>query len=81
MRILGVDPGYGITGYSIIDYEGNILTYGTINTTAKDDDFTRTYKIANKIKELIKEYNVDIAVLENSFFGKNPNTGLKLSRL
>ena len=23
MRILGVDPGYGITGYSIIDYQGN----------------------------------------------------------
>ena len=23
MRILGIDPGYGITGYSIIDYQGN----------------------------------------------------------
>ena len=23
MRILGIDPGYAITGYSIIDYKGN----------------------------------------------------------
>ena len=23
MRILGIDPGYAITGYSIIDYVGN----------------------------------------------------------
>ena len=23
MRILGIDPGYAITGYSIIDYQGN----------------------------------------------------------
>lgn len=81
MNILGLDASLSSTGYSIINYEENILTYGTINTTAKDDDFIRTYKIANKIKELIKEYKVDIVVLENSFFGKNPSTGLKLSRL
>ncbi len=23
MRILGIDPGFAITGYSIIDYQGN----------------------------------------------------------
>ena len=23
MIILGIDPGYAITGYSIIDYQGN----------------------------------------------------------
>ena len=25
MRILGIDPGFAITGYSIIDYIGNKL--------------------------------------------------------
>ena len=39
------------------------------------------YIIANEINKLIKEYDVTVAVLENSYFGKNPNTGLKLARL
>ena len=81
MNIIGLDLSLSSTGYSIIDYKGNVLTYGLINTLTKDDDSIRIYKIANKIKELIKEHNVNVAVLENSFFGKNPNTGLKLARL
>ena len=33
MRILGVDPGFAITGYSVIDYIGNkfhLITSGAI---------------------------------------------------
>ena len=69
------------TGYSIIDENENVLAYGTICSKAKYEDAVRMHMIASEIGKLIKEYNVDIAVLENSFFGKNPNTGLKLSRL
>ena len=32
MIIIGIDPGYAITGYGIIDYSGNrfrVLDYGT----------------------------------------------------
>ena len=38
MRILGVDPGYGITGYSIIDYQGNkfkLIDSGAVLTKAR----------------------------------------------
>ena len=38
MRILGIDPGFAITGYSIIDYVGNkfnLETSGAILTEAK----------------------------------------------
>lgn len=81
MVIIGLDLSLSSTGYSIINCKGEILTYGVISTTTKDNDYIRVYKIASRIKELIKEYEVDVAVLENSFFGKNPNTGLKLARL
>ena len=81
MILLGLDLSLSSTGYSIIDENENVLTYGTICSKAKYEDAVRMYMIASEIEKLIKEYNVDIAVLENSFFGKNPNTGLKLSRL
>ena len=69
------------TGYSIIDESENVLAYGTICSKAKYEDAVRMHTIASEIGKLIKEYNVNIVVLENSFFGKNPNTGLKLARL
>ena len=37
MRILGIDPGFAITGYSIIDYIGNkfkLITSGAVLTNA-----------------------------------------------
>lgn len=38
MRILGIDPGFAITGYSIIDYIGNkfsLITSGAVTTDAR----------------------------------------------
>ena len=38
MRILGIDPWFAITGYSIIDYIGNkftLITSGAITTDAR----------------------------------------------
>ena len=37
MRILGIDPGFAITGYSIIDYIGNkfdLIASGAVTTKA-----------------------------------------------
>ena len=38
MRILGIDPGYAIVGYGIIEYENGKLRpldYGAVETPAK----------------------------------------------
>jgi len=38
MRILGIDPGYAITGYSIIDYNGNkfkLIESGAVTTKSR----------------------------------------------
>ena len=40
MRILGIDPGYGITGFGIVDAQRNdyrLLQYGAITTPAGTD--------------------------------------------
>lgn len=46
MRILGIDPGFAITGYSIIEYIGNKFTLiesGAITTKAKTSFRVTTY--------------------------------------
>ena len=37
MRILGIDPGYAIVGYGVLDYDRNkftVVNYGAITTEA-----------------------------------------------
>ena len=57
MRILGVDPGTAIVGYSIVDYEKGkyeIKDYGCIYTHKDEDMPHRLEKIYNELETLIK---------------------------
>ena len=54
MRILGIDPGFAITGYSIIDYIGNkfkLITSGAILTEAGVSFPLRLEKIYYELNE------------------------------
>ena len=77
MRILGIDPGYAIVGYGIIDVIGNSLkpvTYGTI-TTDKDLTFPkRLEKIYVELTYLIEKYKPNDIAFEELFFNKNTKT-------
>ena len=47
MRILGIDPGYGITGYSIIDYIGNtfkLIHSGAVKTLISTKTKSNIYR-------------------------------------
>ena len=51
MRILGIDPGFAITGFSVIDYEGNkfkLITSGAILTEAHTSFPLRLEQIYNQ---------------------------------
>ena len=40
MRIIGIDPGYAIVGYGVVDYGGNrfsTVEYGAVTTQAGTD--------------------------------------------
>ena len=77
MRILGIDPGYGIVGYGIIEstYNGNkVIDYGVITTPKEDSLPTRLAIIADCLTELIKTYKPDEMAIEELFFFKNQKT-------
>ena len=47
MRILGVDPGYAILGWGVLDLKGNhfsVVDYGAITTDAKMEMMTEIFE-------------------------------------
>ena len=81
MRILGIDPGFAITGYSVIDYEGNkfkLITSGAIETKAGVSFPLRLTKIYDDMQMLVKEYKPDAISVEELFFNNNIKTGINV---
>lgn len=77
MRILGIDPGIQITGYSILDCEGenyNIIASGSIRTEKSQGVQKRLVEIFHDIKQICKMYSPDTAGIEQLFFFKNQKT-------
>ena len=83
MRILGVDPGFAITGYSIIDYIGNkfhLETSGAILTEAKTSFPLRLEKINKELDNIIKMYKPDAMAIEELFFNNNAKTAINVAQ-
>ena len=77
MRILGIDPGIAIVGYSIIDAVDGVYTLissGSIQTDKNKSDAGRLYEISQDLEEIIKVYNPDSAGVEKLYFFKNQKT-------
>ena len=58
MLILGIDPGYAIVGWGVIEYKNSKFTakdYGAVLTDSKDDFLLRLEKIYDRITEIIKQ--------------------------
>ena len=78
MRIIGIDPGMAIVGYSILDCEAeskNILVNcGSIQTDKTLSNATRLLEIYNDLSHLLKTYKPNIASVEQLFYFKNAKT-------
>lgn len=79
MRVLGIDPGYAILGYGIVDIKGSRLTpvrYGVI-TTDKDMDMPLRLKhLYARLMEIIEESEPDVSAIEELFFNSNAKTAI-----
>lgn len=83
MRILGVDPGFAITGYSIIDYIGNkfkLIDSGAILTKAGESFPLRLSKIYTDLGQIIDEYKPDAVSVEELFFNNNVKTAINVAQ-
>ncbi|MBE0509349.1 MAG: crossover junction endodeoxyribonuclease RuvC [Chromatiales bacterium] len=82
MRILGIDPGSRITGFGIIEREGNRLRYvesGCIRVG--DGDFPGRLKaIFEGISDVVRIYAPEQVAIEQVFMHRNPDSALKLGQ-
>lgn len=79
MRILGIDPGYAIMGYGIVDYKGSKFTpieYGSITTKAHTPNEERLMFLYDELTRIIKEYEPEEASIEELFYNTNATTAI-----
>jgi crossover junction endodeoxyribonuclease RuvC len=70
MKVLGVDPGLGITGYGLIEDAGGkikLIEAGVIRTSSGAPIRDRLLKIYDGLSEIIEEYRPDALVLEKVY--------------
>ncbi len=77
MKILGIDPGMAIVGYSIIEVFGDnvkLVTSGSVQTQKGNSDSSRLLEIFQDISLIIEKYKPDIASVEKLFYFRNQTT-------
>lgn len=83
MRILGIDPGYGITGFGLIEAErgqSRLLKCGAITTPAGMDFSARLEIIYEDMRRLLEMSKPDAVAIEELFFGQNVTTGIGVAQ-
>ena len=83
MRILGIDPGYGITGFGLIDAQRSnfkLLGCGAITTPPNTDFPWRLEVIYNDMTQLLQQAKPDVVAIEELFFGQNVTTGINVAQ-
>lgn len=83
IKILGVDPGTNITGYAIIEQEGQkckMITAGIFDLSKLPNHQTKLKEIFLQLQEVIETYLPTELAIEAPFYGKNVQSMLKLGR-
>lgn len=79
MIIMGIDPGFAITGYGIVKYEGNKfspLEYGAVLTKAVTPFAQRLLQLDEELTAVIEKYKPEAISVEELFFNKNIKTAI-----
>ena len=79
MKIIGIDPGYAILGYGVIDTQGSKLSlvgYGAVRTDSGMDMPNRLKCLYTGLMDAINEYEPQAASVEELFFNSNAKTAL-----
>ncbi len=83
MQILGIDPGYAIVGYGIIEYKNGFfrpINYGAVLTKANDNFCNRLKVIHSEISEIIKKYSPEVSAIEKLYFQNNHKTAIDVAQ-
>ena len=83
IRILGVDPGYAIVGFGVLDYDGVRFTpieYGAILTEAHTPFPDRLKAIHTDMEFIFEKYAPECMAIEKLYFTSNQKTGIDVAQ-
>lgn len=77
MVILGIDPGFGITGYGLININGagnsgirqkmQIIEAGVLRTSKNGSLGERLHEIYQQLTEILKEFSPEVMAVEDTY--------------
>ncbi|MCI5690750.1 MAG: crossover junction endodeoxyribonuclease RuvC [Clostridiales bacterium] len=83
MTILGIDPGYAIVGFGVLQAQrgqARMLRCGAINTPARVPMPQRLVQIQEDMETLIRTFSPDVMAIEELFFNTNVTTGIGVAQ-
>jgi crossover junction endodeoxyribonuclease RuvC len=81
LAILGVDPGYAILGWGVVEYRASrhrLMGYGTVETSKDLPMPERLKELYRGLTGVIAKYEPDVAAVEELFFNSNQKTAIKV---
>ncbi len=83
MIILGIDPGYAIVGWGVIEYNANrfsVVDYGAVTTQAGTPFNDRLKMVYDGIKGIMKRYSPEALAIEKLFYNTNAKTVIDVAQ-
>lgn len=83
MRILGIDPGYAIVGYGVVDFSGgkfSVVNYGAVTTPADMPFPQRLEVIYRDLLSIIDTFKPDSLAIERLYFNTNTTTAIDVAQ-
>lgn len=83
MIILGIDPGYAIVGWGVIEYMANrftVVDYGAVTTEAGTPFNDRLKAVYDGIDSIMKRYSPEALSIEKLFYNTNAKTVIDVAQ-
>lgn len=84
MIILGIDPGYAIVGFGVLEktrgLDAQLVACGAINTPAGLPLSKRLLQISDDMRALIAQFSPEVMAIEKLYFGNNVTTGIGVAQ-
>ena len=83
MRVIGIDPGTGILGFGVVDFQAHknprVIDVGVVATPAHTKLKERLLDIYNSLNEIIETTHPDVMSIEKLFFARNITTAISVA--
>ena len=82
MRIIGIDPGYAIVGFGVIEYNKasfKAVQYGAVTTPADMDFNSRLKVIYDDISYILDSFKPEYLAIERLYFTTNQKTAIDVA--